>query len=171
MVAQGGAFVESKIVTKVALQPHHCGNIIEAVKGQLNDMLLKYSEEIQGTPVSFSNLELPRGMEYGRLLGAQPWVHVDLRATVVIFRPIRGLQLKGMVNQVSDSHVSLLVYGMFNASLSARDLANHYTFDQENSTWESNEKGDIQVNDYIDITIHSFQQAHGVLNLNCVLSA
>ena len=163
-------FVESRVVTKVALRPHNCGNMVEAVKKQLNDMLLKYSEEIEGTPVAYSNLELPKGMEYGRILGAEPWVHGDLRATMVVFRPIRGLKLRGMVSAVSDSHVSLLVYGMFNASLSAQDLSKHYRYNYENTTWESYERGDIQVNDYLDITVVSFQQAHGVLNLNCVLT-
>ena len=76
----------------------------------------------------------------------------------------------GMVSQVSDSHVSLLVYGMFNASLSAQDLSKHYTYNYEYMTWESNELGEIQINDHLDITIQSFQQAHGVLNLNCTLT-
>lgn len=164
------SFVESQVITKVALRPHNGGNMIAAVKGQLNDMLLKYSEDIQGVAVSYSDLELPRGMEYGRILGAEPWVHVDLRATMVVFRPIRGLQLRGMVSQASDSHVSLLVYGMFNASLSAQDLSKYYTYNYDYMTWESSELGEIQVNDYLDITIQSFQQAHGVLNLNCMLT-
>ena len=99
------SFVESRVITKVALRPHHGGNMIAAVKGQLNDMLLKYSEDIEGVAVSYSDLELPKGMEYGRIIGAEPWVHVDLRATMVVFRPIRGLRLMGMVSQVSDSHV------------------------------------------------------------------
>ena len=164
------SFVESRVITKVALRPHHGGNMIAAVKGQLNDMLLKYSEDIEGVAVSYSDLELPKGMEYGRIIGAEPWVHVDLRATMVVFRPIRGLRLMGMVSQVSDSHVSLLVYGMFNASLSAQDLSKHYTYNYEYVTWESNELGEIQINDHLDITIQSFQQAHGVLNLNCTLT-
>ena len=163
-------FSESNIITKVALRPHYTGNIIEAVKDQLNDTLLKYSEEIQGIPVAYSNLSLPKGMKYGHVLGAQPWIHVDIKTTMVIFRPIRGLPLRGMVSQVSDSHVSLLIYGMFNASLSAHELSKEYTFNYENNIWESYERGDIHVNDNLDLVVQSFQHAHGVLSMNCTLT-
>ena len=90
MVQVESPFTISTIILKVALQPMHCQRPIEAVKRQLNDLLLKYSEDIQGVPLSYSGLELPRGLENGRILAEQPYVHVDLRATVTMFRPVRG---------------------------------------------------------------------------------
>ena len=166
MVSLDSAFQASTIIIKVALPPRHTQRPIEAVKGQLNEMLLKYSEDIQGVPLSYSNLELPRGLENGRILGMEPYIHVDLRATVTIFRPVRGLKIKGIINKVSDSHISLLVYGMFNASLSADVLANYYEYNYETLAWESTEK-DLMEGDSLDCVIQSFQQANGVLNLHC----
>jgi DNA-directed RNA polymerase I subunit RPA43 len=171
MVKVESPFTASTIILKVALRPMHCQRPIEAVKGQLNDLLLKYSEDIQGVPLSYSGLELPRGLENGRILAEQPFVHVDLRATVTMFRPVRGLRIRGRINKVSDSHISLLVYGMFNASLSAGELvSNSYEYNYETIAWESAEWGDLIEGESMEVEIASFQHANGVLNLGCVFA-
>ena len=72
---------------------------------------------------------------------------------------------------MSDSHISLLVYGMFNASLSANELiGNSYEYNYETIAWESAEWGDLIEGESMEVEIASFQHANGVLNLGCVFS-
>ena len=44
-------------------------------------------------------------------------------------------QLYSQCTQISDSHVSLLLYGMFNASISGEQMSKSYVFDNKLKTW------------------------------------
>lgn len=85
---------------KVALQPLYSSQPIEAVKQQLNNMLYKYSDSLEGIPLSFSELSFPKGKEYARIMSDQFWLHVDVCTKLVIFKPIVGHKVRGKINKV-----------------------------------------------------------------------
>jgi DNA-directed RNA polymerase I subunit RPA43 len=129
------AFDEVNLSLKVALLPMNSEQPLEAVKSQLNEMLLKYNEQLQGVPLTYSTLKFPEGKEYARILGEYHWLHVDVDTVMLVFKPRVGMVLKGTINQCSDSHISMLVYGMFNASISGDDMKKHFKFNKAENKW------------------------------------
>ena len=134
-------------------------------------MLLNYNEDVQGVPISFSDLNFPPGKEYARILAEQYWLHVDVTTTFLVFKPTIGSTLCGQINKVSDSHVSLLIFGMFNASISSDELVKKYTFNFVLDGWESiqGQEG-LLVGDLVDCVVLGLQHGNGVLNMNVSLA-
>ena len=97
------AFCEADIVLKVALVPAEASEPLEAVKRQLNAMLFKFSEEVGGVPLTYSELKFPKGREFGRIAGEHYWVHVDIMTTLLLFKPIIGKTLTGEITKVSEA--------------------------------------------------------------------
>jgi DNA-directed RNA polymerase I subunit RPA43 len=171
------AFSQNKISLKVALLPSESANPIDGIKQQLNKMLLKYSDELQGVPITFNEISFPPGKEHGRIIGERPWIHVDVSTTMLVFTPHLGLTLRGKINTMSDNYMSLLIYGMFNANISGDELEKqNYKYNHEDGKWESEsdnnydtESSSLAVGDMIECKISGYQQANGVLSLICTL--
>lgn len=87
---------------KVALQPLHSAQPIDAVKQQLNNLLFKFNESLGGVPLSYSELNFPKGKEYARIMTDQFWLHVDVVTKFTIFKPMVGQVLRGKVNKVGN---------------------------------------------------------------------
>jgi len=162
------AFEQNRVLLKVALSPQHAKSPMDAIKQQLNKMLLKYIDELRGVPVTFSDIGFPVGKEYGRILGEQPWVHVDVNTTMLVFKPCAGLVLRGTINKVSENYTSLLVLGIFNASISGDDMSTKYAFNEGNTSWDS-ATGNLMEGDIMACKVINFQHANGVLSLVCTL--
>jgi hypothetical protein len=94
-------FKKVEITLKVALLPANTRHPMDAVKRQLNSILFKYNEEVQGIPLSFSELKFPKGKEYGRIIAEQCWLHVDVATKLLVFQPEIGMTLIGKINKVS----------------------------------------------------------------------
>jgi len=157
------------VLLKVALSPQHAQAPMDAIRQQLNKMLLKYIDEVRGVPITFSDIGFPAGKEYGRILGEQPWVHVDVNTTMLVFKPVAGLVLRGTINKVSENYTSLLVLGIFNASISGEDMGAQYVFNESNASWDSATQGNLMEGDVMECRLLSFQHANGVLSLVCTL--
>ena len=96
-----GIFNECDILLKCALLPAESAEPLEAVKKQLNAILFKFSEEVGGIPLMYSSLTFPKGKEYGRIIGENYWVHVDVMTTLLLFQPVIGKSLCGKITKVS----------------------------------------------------------------------
>lgn len=155
------------VTLKCALAPVHIPHPMEEVENQLNGLLFKYSDEVGGVPLCFTELQLVKGKEYGRIMAEQPWLHVSVCTKLLIFKPIVGRVLNAKVTQVSDNHVSMLTYGMFNASVSGAEMCKKYVYKNSSKAWESIQ-GDISEGDSVQFRIGSFQQANGVLNIDAL---
>jgi hypothetical protein len=97
----GNCFQNVDVMLKVALQPLHTSHPLDAVKQQLNNMLFKYNESVDGIPLSYSELSFPKGKEYARIIADQFWLHVDVCTKLLIFKPVVGQSIRGKVNKVS----------------------------------------------------------------------
>ena len=156
------------IQLKIALSPVNMSHSLDTIKEQLNNMLFKYNSEVGGIPVSYSNITLPQGKEYGRIYGERPWIHIDATTKLLIFQPRIGLIMKGRINTVADSHISLLVYGMFNASISGDIMRKKYVYNITTKSWEG--EGDLVEGDIISFKVGSIQHSEGVLNIDGLLT-
>ena len=80
----------------------------------------------------------------GRLLEENSALHVCATTDALIFRPRIGDVITGRVQTVSNDHIALLVAGIFNATLHAKDLAPFMLVDSDGVlSWESNEVADV----------------------------
>lgn len=93
-------FKKVEIVLKVALLPSDNKYPLEAVKRQLNSLLFKYNEDVEGIPLSFSDLKFPKGKEYGRIIAEHYWLHIDVITKLLVFKPEIGMLLTGKINKV-----------------------------------------------------------------------
>lgn len=95
-------FQSVDVMLKVALLPVHTSQPLDAVKQQLNSMLFRYSESLEGVPLSYSDISFPKGKEFARIMADQFWLHVDICTKLLIFRPVVGQRIKGKVNKVGN---------------------------------------------------------------------
>ncbi|XP_032807560.2 DNA-directed RNA polymerase I subunit RPA43 [Petromyzon marinus] len=107
--------VSESCVRHLALFPRHLGRLRSGIGEQLGAELLRYSESLKGVPLAYDNIKLLSGL--GDLIDDQGYIHMDVQADFVIFRPNPGDIIKGVVNKVGSAHVGCLVHGCFNASL------------------------------------------------------
>ena len=123
------------VVLAVPLPPSSLGHP-GAARGILEDCLMKYHSELRGFLVAFTSARFSAAGRYGtvggaplgRIVAEQPVVHAHLEAEVLLFRPVCGQVLEGVVNRTSPHHISCLVAGMFNASILVDDMAGGYSF-------------------------------------------
>ena len=129
-------FWGGRVVLAVPLPPSLLGHP-GAARSMLEDCLMRYHSELQGFLVAFSGARFSSSGRYGtgaggtplgRIVAEQPVVHAHLEAEVLLFRPVCGQVLEGVVNRVSPHHVSCLVAGMFNASILVDDMAGGYSY-------------------------------------------
>ncbi|CAM9328849.1 unnamed protein product [Lampetra fluviatilis] len=109
------SLVSESCVRHLALFPRHLGRLRSGIGEQLDAELLRYSESLKGVPLAYDNMKLLSGL--GDLIDDQGYIHMDVQADFVVFRPNPGDILKGVVNKLGSAHVGCLVHGCFNASL------------------------------------------------------
>jgi len=163
-IDDNSGFKLCEIKLKIALSPVNMSFPLDAIKEQLNNMLFKYNSEVGGIPISYSSIKLPQGKEFGCIYGERPWIHIEVITKLLIFQPVVGLIMKGKINKVADSHVSLLVHGMFNASISGDVMRNKYVYNNATKSWEGD--GDLVEGDVISFKVGHIQHSQGVLNID-----
>ena len=65
-----------------------------------------------GTPISYKNVKIHS--DKVSIIEDMPHIHFRIRADFVLFKPIVGSRLKGVVNKVGKDHIGLLVNNRFN---------------------------------------------------------
>lgn len=73
--------------------------------------------------IAFSNVKLLQHL--GNIVNEEPYIHFDIEADFIVFRPTVGCKLLGVVNKVAKTHIGCLVHGCFNASIPKPVNATH----------------------------------------------
>lgn len=68
-----------------------------------------------GVLVAYNNVKVLDHV--GKIFEESPYVHFNIQADYIIFKPTIGCILKGIVNKKSPRHVGCLVHNCFNASV------------------------------------------------------
>ena len=161
-------FKEVDTLLKVALPPSSSNRPLDAIKKELNQTLFKYSTHLDGVPVSYTNTRFPEGKEYARIFNENPWLHIDLLATVVVFRPEIGQVMRGKVSKVSDMSVAMLCHGMFNATVSAEAMAKRFRYSYDKESWESDDMA-VAEGDFMLFKVTNLYSARGIFAIEGVL--
>ena len=156
-------------VVKIAILPHELGDITSTIRKKLNAMLFVYSVQLQAVPLMYTDLSFDNRDQVGRVMAEQPWIHVDVKARILQFNPVPGRTVHGKVKTVSDSHVSILAYGMFNASIAGDKLMEKFKYDETTNAWEplskSSKSVSIEEGSVLDFTAINCQYSNGVFFL------
>ncbi len=93
-------FVKEEVVLNVAILPSSSGNPMDAVKKQLNDMLFRYNDSVGGVILTYSDVKFQKGKEYGKIIGEQPHIHIDILTKLLVFQPTLGMVIEGQIIKV-----------------------------------------------------------------------
>ncbi|KAK2836292.1 hypothetical protein Q7C36_014161 [Tachysurus vachellii] len=99
----------------VALPPMYMNKKRTGIQQELNAELLKYSNSLKGVPMAYDGIKIIG--HYGDIFDDQGYIHLNIEASFVIFKPKKGETLVGVINKIGVGHVGCLVHGCFNASV------------------------------------------------------
>ncbi|XP_051527249.1 DNA-directed RNA polymerase I subunit RPA43 [Myxocyprinus asiaticus] len=99
----------------IALPPVYLRKKRTGIQEELNAELLKYSSSLKGVPLAYDNIKVIG--QHGDIYDDQGFIHINIEASFVIFRPKKGSKLVGVINKIGVGHVGCLVHGCFNASV------------------------------------------------------
>ncbi|XP_026785175.3 DNA-directed RNA polymerase I subunit RPA43 [Pangasianodon hypophthalmus] len=99
----------------VALPPMYLNKKRTGIQQELNADLLKYSNSLKGVPLAYDGIKIIG--HHGDIFDDQGYIHLNIEASFVIFKPKKGETLVGVINKIGVGHVGCLVHGCFNASV------------------------------------------------------
>jgi len=152
---------KKKFAMTVSLLPASLSNIGEGIQESLEDSLLQYSEGFDGILMAFDNIKV---LGHGSMLNELPYIHFDITVEALVFRPAEGCDLVGKVTETFPSHVSLLVYNFFNASISAEELRKS-GFALDGDQWTIGDEKTLSVNDEVHFICDEFFESSGIVSI------
>ncbi|KAM9824100.1 DNA-directed RNA polymerase I subunit RPA43 [Neosynchiropus ocellatus] len=99
----------------VALPPMYLKKKRTGIEEELGSELLKFSQSFNGVPLAYDNIRIVG--QHGDIHDDSGYIHMDIEANFILFRPQEGRKLVGKVNKLGESHVGCLVHSCFNASI------------------------------------------------------
>ena len=58
-------------------------------------------DQLKSIPISFGDIKFKDSNHCGRIIGDQPWIHVDVITTVTVFEPLVGAKIRGKITKVA----------------------------------------------------------------------
>ncbi|KAF4073733.1 hypothetical protein AMELA_G00246790, partial [Ameiurus melas] len=99
----------------VTLPPMYLNKKKTGIQQELNADLLKYSNSFKGVPLAYDGIKIIG--QHGDIFDDQGYIHFNVEASFVIFKPQERQMLMGVINKIGVGHVGCLVHGCFNASV------------------------------------------------------
>lgn len=165
------SFERKRLKMVVSLYPVALGDVLSNVRDALNSLLLKYSDGIGGVLLAFDNVKLVAdkgaGSGHGVILNELPHIHYLVELDALVFCPVVGKKLTGVVNECFPSHVGVLLHKFFNAMISSDHMHSAgYVFDRELQQWMEEDGTKIVGNeDQVDFVIDNIHECAGVISI------
>ncbi|XP_016298007.1 DNA-directed RNA polymerase I subunit RPA43-like [Sinocyclocheilus anshuiensis] len=99
----------------IALPPQYLRKKRTGIQEELNAELLRFSSSLKGVPMAYDNIKVVG--QHGDIHDDQGFIHFNIEASFVVFKPKKGSKLVGVINKMGVGHVGCLVHGCFNASV------------------------------------------------------
>ncbi len=100
MTASGFPVHCVSVLMHVAIEPSKSTVVMAAVREKLNNIIFKYNDDMQGVPIAYENIAFPRGKELAHIYGEYPWLHVEICADILVFKPSHNERTFGRINKV-----------------------------------------------------------------------
>lgn len=120
----------AKTELSLHLHPSRCNVVKVGILEELNDLLLKYNENVEGILLGYSDLVIHCN-KGSILIGSNPYIRLKMSAQLLLFAPPVGSTLDGVVHQTGTNYVHILVLGMFNAAIRGNNLSDHFYPDEK----------------------------------------
>tara|TARA_R110002050_G_scaffold262974_1_gene403260 strand:- start:655 stop:1395 length:741 start_codon:yes stop_codon:yes gene_type:complete len=126
------------------IYPSQLSDIERGYAEFMESYVLKFVPSLQGAVVSFKDVEA--SSELGRIMNDQPEIHVDLKASFLVFSPKPGEELTGIVSNIGYDHVGVVICEKFNATITAEDILSTglYVHDENQNCFISAEGNDTE---------------------------
>ncbi|KAJ2723544.1 hypothetical protein GGI07_002582 [Coemansia sp. Benny D115] len=111
------SFVETKARLTVTLAPIYTNDFMAGVYEALNNMLLQYVPQARGVVLSYAKIKCLT--DSALLFNDSPYGQLDISVNLLLWRPISGMTLEGIINVQSPDHIGMLLWDTFNASIPA----------------------------------------------------
>jgi DNA-directed RNA polymerase subunit E'/Rpb7 len=132
-------FREVRTKLQLKLLPSNLSNIHGAVLRELSFMLLRIEPTLGGVPLSVKSMKIEGAS--APIFEDQPHVHVNVAVNFLLFAPETGSIISGIVNNLADDTVGLLILNTFNAVISRDEMPPDFAFDYKESSWTSSTTG------------------------------
>lgn len=169
--SQGGldgydGFYKKRLEISVSLLPSSLGEAEKHVEESIQNFQLKYSDGVGGVILAFDDMEILDDGK-GFVLNELPYAHYTVVMTALVFSPAIGCRLSGTVTESFHSHISLVVCGHFNASISAKHLrSSGFEFDGEKELWFKGEPSrSLSIEEKVTFTCSSIHESEGVMSI------
>ncbi|KAA0709944.1 DNA-directed RNA polymerase I subunit RPA43 [Triplophysa tibetana] len=97
----------------VLLPPAYLRKKRSGLQEEFDSELLKFSRSLKGVPMAYDNIKIVG--QHGDIYDDQGFIHLNVEASFVIFKPKKGSKLVGVINKIAVGHLGCLVHGCFNA--------------------------------------------------------
>ncbi|KAH7822767.1 putative DNA-directed RNA polymerase I subunit RPA43 [Monocercomonoides exilis] len=116
-------FKTSKVNLDVWLPPSSTEDLDRYIAEYCDVMLLKYTSKLHGVVVSYSDVKVNHSLAV--IPDDLALIGLSATAMLSVFSPTSGSLLAGTVQKITSTQVSLLVYGLFNASVRLVDAPSY----------------------------------------------
>ncbi|KDO28795.1 hypothetical protein SPRG_20002 [Saprolegnia parasitica CBS 223.65] len=157
-------FVNAKLVMSCSLAPCHIHDAKKGLEEQLNLMLMKYCDPVEGVILAFNAITLLN--PYGHIINETPYIHVRVAADALVFRPTPGMQLSAVVNKVGSNHIGLLLAGVFNVSIDSTEMPDGYVHNFQEEAWVGDDGVTIEFGAEVAFHVLRVHQAYGVISID-----
>lgn len=124
-----------KLRVSVSILPAGLRDVKSSIENCLGKFMLKYSEAVGGVVLAYKDMEVMTNGR-GKIVEELPHVIYDVTCEALVFQPTPKARLIGTVTGSFHSHISLVVFDYFNASISAAHLRNGgFQYDSSTDLW------------------------------------
>jgi DNA-directed RNA polymerase subunit E'/Rpb7 len=124
-----------KLRLNASILPSGLSDVKGSIDRCIREFLLKYSEGVGGIVLAYKNVDILKKAR-GSILEELPHIHYDVTCEALVFSPVPKAKLWGRVTESFHSHISLIVFNYFNASVSAAQLRQSgFDYNAEKDMW------------------------------------
>ncbi|OQR95652.1 nitroreductase family [Thraustotheca clavata] len=157
-------FVNAKLVMSCSLAPCHIQDAKKGLEEQLNTMLMKYCDPVEGVLLAFNSVQLLN--PYGHIINETPYIHIRVAADALVFRPQTGMELSAVVCKVGSNHIGLLLNGVFNVSIASDEMPEGYAHSYSDDAWVNEDGATIALESEVTFQVLRVHVAHGVISID-----
>lgn len=162
-------FFKKTLQLTISLLPSALRNVQKSIEENFASYLLKYSDIIGGIMLAFEKIEIIGNNGGGIILDDLPYIHYTVSADALVFSPAIGCKLKGVVTESFPSHISLVVFQYFNASVPAEQLREAgFEFDRQQGNWydKKGPSSAMMTEQNMEFVVKKIHESGGIISLD-----